>query len=904
MLEIINHKSILSKKQKSQFFESLKRKINYVDKPISIEFDISDQEKWFDFDSGNFIFPFKFANSIKQAFKYHTGLNLVEQFPRTHSMNLFKMVTKMGYGDINLHLNKIVNYSSKNLSSNDIKTIKQLIKQSCYEYNAKKVLIYDKFLCDQYVDILKNDDFNYDDFEIQNGYFFECESYCIYIIRTNVSKTILIKFKSGEVINFSKMEDKCCGPIFHTTIINSQYSILKNIKRGLSGDIFSPTSSTNKIDPLKKSIIFTSGNIYRKIISIVYDKVVNVSVFNNVLDINYFFDVIIDTVDNNNYCNMDHLYHFKGTVDQSNRKKILRLNILDFKNMKIYKCNGYILYYNNNKCILYDNTEIETEIKDNTDAFNCAIKMNFLKQLKNKIFESNGIKNIKYVSFLNDTLKIYSENKNEMNITFKKINDMQTFTIKTDKIFYVSHFYKNGLYICNESNKEFYFFLKNNNYFNRDNDCYLFIANFNNTCKKYFNEEGNIVTFYSKNKNTYIKLDDNIIYDGNVKLNNIQLVSSNCSRILNQYLILPEKYKKELLIYDIFDKNRKFVTFDTSNNMTMITVNNKILFMSDQFYYPIKILLGGFILMIKGFNDNEEVKFYNTEYLLFSESGQTTKFKYDNKSLFIDNQEFYSDNELYTNIEIEENYIKLEKYIKNDTEFDFSCTEIKIKKCGNGQSINKNNYYSREINRTSVNINSKTGCSKVSHNGDKLYEKNNGVVVKNKIKMGYLTGSETIVWKFAYVHGGDYNGNLCIVKLCIPKEGIHIKPLCWFKNISDHRKERCSMAIVLDIQQYNFDEEISISNVEAISEYGGTNGKLIYKVGEIVYPDSFDTSENQCSNGIHVFSSRLDIAKYRGMLHTCNNPILKNSNNYTTNSISDNIKKLLKDAETQTDDDK
>ena len=73
------------------------------------------------------------------------------------------------------------------------------------------------------------------------------------------------------------------------------------------------------------------------------------------------------------------------------------------------------------------------------------------------------------------------------------------------------------------------------------------------------------------------------------------------------------------------------------------------------------------------------------------------------------------------------------------------------------------------------------------------------------------------------------------------------------------RKCRCSEAIVVEIKDRK-GNDID----EGLSKYkDGSGCKLLYKVGETVYPDSFDEDRwNECSNGIHFFMTRREAELY------------------------------------------
>ena len=94
-----------------------------------------------------------------------------------------------------------------------------------------------------------------------------------------------------------------------------------------------------------------------------------------------------------------------------------------------------------------------------------------------------------------------------------------------------------------------------------------------------------------------------------------------------------------------------------------------------------------------------------------------------------------------------------------------------------------------------------------------------------------LPEGELIVWKKLQ--------NDCITKLLIPKEAKRV-------NAIGSRKCRFEFAKVIEIK-----DSKSRKVKKGIGQY---NSNTIYKVGEFVYPDSFDFSPLiECSNGIHAF---------------------------------------------------
>ena len=124
----------------------------------------------------------------------------------------------------------------------------------------------------------------------------------------------------------------------------------------------------------------------------------------------------------------------------------------------------------------------------------------------------------------------------------------------------------------------------------------------------------------------------------------------------------------------------------------------------------------------------------------------------------------------------------------------------------------------------------------------------------------------------AKVHGAKLNGakNIPFIPLSCPSEGAFIgwkkvegKYLVKLQIPEDARrlsattrKCRCDKAMVLDITSLDGNKHYDeVTN----NRYNET----IYKVGEFVYPDSFDENRwNECSNGIHFFINKEDAINY------------------------------------------
>ena len=91
--------------------------------------------------------------------------------------------------------------------------------------------------------------------------------------------------------------------------------------------------------------------------------------------------------------------------------------------------------------------------------------------------------------------------------------------------------------------------------------------------------------------------------------------------------------------------------------------------------------------------------------------------------------------------------------------------------------------------------------------------------------------------------------NEYLVKLQIPEDAR--------RSSATTRKCRCDKAMVLDITSLDGEE-----HYDEVVNYNYTT--TVYKVGEMVYPDSFDKNRwNECSNGIHFFINKEDAINYR-----------------------------------------
>ena len=129
----------------------------------------------------------------------------------------------------------------------------------------------------------------------------------------------------------------------------------------------------------------------------------------------------------------------------------------------------------------------------------------------------------------------------------------------------------------------------------------------------------------------------------------------------------------------------------------------------------------------------------------------------------------------------------------------------------------------------------------------------------------------------SFITGANFNAanlngakNIPFIPLSCPSEGAFV---AWKKVNNEYlvkihipedakrlsgttRKCRCDKAMVLDITSLDGEEHYNEVTNNIYNE-------TIYKVGEVVYPDSFDDNRwNECSNGIHFFINKEDAINY------------------------------------------
>ena len=137
------------------------------------------------------------------------------------------------------------------------------------------------------------------------------------------------------------------------------------------------------------------------------------------------------------------------------------------------------------------------------------------------------------------------------------------------------------------------------------------------------------------------------------------------------------------------------------------------------------------------------------------------------------------------------------------------------------------------------------------------------------LKGAYLKGADL---KGAYLKGADLTGakEIPYVPFACPSDGAFIgwKKVCGNlikleipedarRCSATSQKCRCDKAKVLSVWNMRLEEEVS----EVVNHAYGQD--TLYKVGEMVYPDSFDEDRwKECSHGIHFFINKQDAINY------------------------------------------
>ena len=139
----------------------------------------------------------------------------------------------------------------------------------------------------------------------------------------------------------------------------------------------------------------------------------------------------------------------------------------------------------------------------------------------------------------------------------------------------------------------------------------------------------------------------------------------------------------------------------------------------------------------------------------------------------------------------------------------------------------------------------------------------------------YLRGADLSYadLSYAYLRGADLRGakQIPYIPLACPSDGAFIGwkkvgrylvkleiPEDAKRSSATTNKCRCDKAKVLDIICISDNSPLDLQEITCFNYH-----KTIYKVGEMVYPDSFDEERwNECSHGIHFFINKQDAIDY------------------------------------------
>jgi hypothetical protein len=184
--------------------------------------------------------------------------------------------------------------------------------------------------------------------------------------------------------------------------------------------------------------------------------------------------------------------------------------------------------------------------------------------------------------------------------------------------------------------------------------------------------------------------------------------------------------------------------------------------------------------------------------------------------------------------------------------------------CGFGNFVNWVGGLFKSTNTVNHKSSNSGANSRVTHNGKEVFKKENNVIVANKMKIGKIEDFPRTVWKVAHIKGTK---TFCIIKMVLPEDTVFVRPYSannWNGQLY-MGKSRCDKAVVASIQEYSFAHEVELPEcTEAESSHANECAKLTYRIGELVFPDKFDSSNEECSNGIHVFEERHHIVSLTG----------------------------------------
>lgn len=436
--------------------------------------------------------------------------------------------------------------------------------------------------------------------------------------------------------------------------------------------------------------------------------------------------------------------------------------------------------------------------------------------------------------------------------------------IKTHKSLSVrkhcSLYYKLPDYVSTAIYKFFNISIENSYSYSYNVVRYTFVVNmlmlhcniFNKMKNDYFIKSIKIIfeSFFSDNK-LFIDIINNAInhsYEDFIKQN---IIVHN----FNNYTCIDMKIFKILLCDNviIIYNNKDYVCFD----------ENKILFIFD------KTILYTYIDNIT--EDKCNVSAYcnynMTKNFIKVESSENYEyFSYNYHNIKTNNKYHQEYIGKHISNSIEPYDITMEKIVKHNNITTYY-KDNKIEKLISRYMDNDNNSNSNSNNNTSNSntsnsngtyISTKEGDNKnilLKLNDKIIFNKNNNDILVDCVSV--IQNEYVIAWKVCKSIDGENR----IVKLGIPPDAIRVLPI-GDDFFATFRKERCSKAFVLDIQEPILEKHISVVPREKVA-YSYLFDKITeYNIGTIVVPDSFDDDKfKSCANGIHYHRDRTAVFK-------------------------------------------
>ena len=294
-------------------------------------------------------------------------------------------------------------------------------------------------------------------------------------------------------------------------------------------------------------------------------------------------------------------------------------------------------------------------------------------------------------------------------------------------------------------------------------------------------------------------------------------------------LSLPDEVQSQI---DYYYNNEVDVCI--YNNILLVLNNSEVLLLTNE----IQLYVTNKQVFIHVETDKNHRKYKNLDTYIFPESDQLKIISYnvDKKKIF--RKGVFKPNESYS-FEYRRNYHELIYSVEKP---DGTWTDLQF-----------TTYYPMDPDHrtTSIILSSndekvKVGRKIIGANKETLFETDNDEVVINKLDNEHVKNRKTAI--YGYKVGKLENGTDCIIKLFLPADSKIVQPYPMDGQIIQHQKFRCDKAIVVEIQDMNYQTLPDLVAKSCIYDKKG----LDYIVGKEVIPDGFNENRNEtCGQGIH-----------------------------------------------------